>query len=209
MVYVCNGIQKIEEAALASFYQKLDEPTKQRADACRNVSGRQQLLGARMLLLAGLKAELGWETLPPMGQGRQGKPFFPGAEQVFFNISHSHSCVAAAIHTQEVGVDVELIREAYEPQVADRVFTPKEMRMIRQPADFYLLWAQKESYIKAVGKGLGLPLRELEFSRIGGSFDSFGHRFMCGPFEEYALGVCWKGAEQQMPLRAVLPQQLG
>ena len=52
----------------------------------------------------------------------------------------------------------------------DRQFTPDEWTKIRKPSEeqqqlqqFYQYWSLKESYVKAVGVGLGLDLRRLSF----------------------------------------------
>jgi 4'-phosphopantetheinyl transferase len=83
-----------------------------------------------------------------------------------FNLSHTHSLIALALtHEREVGVDVENIFDRPAPvDLADRFFAPREVAdlasvPIRQQQDrFFEYWTFKESYIKARGMGLSIPL---------------------------------------------------
>lgn len=89
-----------------------------------------------------------------------------------FNLSHTDGLIACAF-TQDhaLGVDVEDIsRDGETIKIADRYFSPQEYRaLIALPAQkqndrFFDLWTLKESYIKACGKGLAIPLDEFSFS---------------------------------------------
>ncbi|MCG7378207.1 4'-phosphopantetheinyl transferase superfamily protein [Paenibacillus sp. ACRSA] len=97
-------------------------------------------------------------------QNEYGKPFLRDHADLPFNLSHSGDWVVMISGGHDlVGIDVEQIKPI-DLQIADRFFAPQENRyLISQPADvqletFYRLWTLKESYIKAVGKGLSIPL---------------------------------------------------
>jgi len=66
-----------------------------------------------------------------------------------------------------VGIDVEYMR-AYDSGIAERFFHPGEYARAcrfaeeRRKERFYDLWTIKESYIKALGKGLSLALDSFE-----------------------------------------------
>ncbi|HYP40294.1 MAG TPA: 4'-phosphopantetheinyl transferase superfamily protein [Chloroflexia bacterium] len=94
-----------------------------------------------------------------------GKPTLAG-EAIRFNLSHSHglALIAVTMH-QEIGVDLEWVRDDLEvEQIACRFFSPREVATLRElPAPvrneaFFRCWTLKEAYIKALGKGLSLPL---------------------------------------------------
>jgi 4'-phosphopantetheinyl transferase len=96
----------------------------------------------------------------------------PGAPDIRFNISHTEGLVAcAATVGREVGVDVEHIERRLTQDVADRFFSPQEVADLRalpaheQPVVFFDYWTLKESYIKARGLGLAIPLRQFTFHR--------------------------------------------
>ncbi len=101
-----------------------------------------------------------------------------------FNLSHTRGLVAVAVSLdRDIGVDVEHVRpRALSLDVADRYFAPTEVTALRaQPAGaqrdrFFTYWTLKESYIKARGMGLALPLDQFAFdvdsgADIGIAFD--------------------------------------
>ncbi len=92
-----------------------------------------------------------------------GKPALIGRD-VQYNVSHSGDWVTAAFHaTEPVGVDIERIGEA-DLQLAETMFARSEYEALcREPVEararcFYAIWTGKESYIKARGLGLSIPL---------------------------------------------------
>jgi 4'-phosphopantetheinyl transferase len=81
-----------------------------------------------------------------------------------FNLSHSGPWVALACTPQGViGVDVEVERDV-SPDLMRLVYTPEEQAPLAGGsgpgfrAAFFRQWTLKESFIKAVGCGLSLPL---------------------------------------------------
>jgi 4'-phosphopantetheinyl transferase len=90
---------------------------------------------------------------------------------IHFNVSHTDGLVVCLVSTEnEVGVDTELFaRGTNLLALAPDVFAPKELRdLAALPVDeqaqrAVLLWTLKESYIKARGMGLSLPLDGFAF----------------------------------------------
>ncbi|XP_028397953.1 L-aminoadipate-semialdehyde dehydrogenase-phosphopantetheinyl transferase-like isoform X1 [Dendronephthya gigantea] len=112
-----------------------------------------------------------------LGRTERGKPYLLHAkESLNFNISHQGDFVVlAAESSRNVGVDVmkteikgnQTIPEFF--HTMRRQFTPHEWQTIKQnPSDFKQLemfmrhWCLKESYVKALGVGIGL-LKKLQF----------------------------------------------
>jgi len=100
---------------------------------------------------------------------RYGKPFLGGQfrkSDMRFNMAHSGSFALVAIAWgREIGVDVELVRDAVDfLQIAERFFSIEERRYLssqpstRMKEAFFQCWSRKEAYIKALGKGLSYPL---------------------------------------------------
>lgn len=85
-----------------------------------------------------------------------------------YNVSHAGSWIVAVISMLPVGIDVEVIKPI-DMAVAHRFFSPiecsqlAELTLDQQLIRFYELWTLKESYIKAVGKGLSIPLNSFSF----------------------------------------------
>lgn len=95
----------------------------------------------------------------------------PGEECLSFNISHTHSLIVLGVtRGRALGVDVENVsaREV-SIDIADRYFAPREVAALtatplhEQQYRFFEYWTFKESYIKARGMGLSLPLDKFSF----------------------------------------------
>jgi len=87
------------------------------------------------------------------------------ARELSFNISHTDGLIVLAVtRGGAVGVDLECRGRDADLEVADRYFSPMEVRALRslpleaQRHRFLDLWTLKESYIKARGMGLSIPL---------------------------------------------------
>lgn len=95
----------------------------------------------------------------------------PAAKGIEFNLSHTDGIVAMGVTRERaLGVDVEnrgTQRAALE--IADRFFAPEEVAALRglppseQAQRFFEYWTLKESYIKARGLGLSIPLDRFAF----------------------------------------------
>lgn len=89
-----------------------------------------------------------------------------------FNLSHTRGLIVLALaRSGDLGVDVENIRHRAAPlEIADRFFSAGEVDALAmldpaaRPRRFYEYWTLKESYIKARGMGLSLPLDGFAFS---------------------------------------------
>lgn len=107
--------------------------------------------------------------------GPHGKPFICQPElgwPLSFNLSNTDGLIACAVSWgADVGIDVEDAARSVECQViASSYFAPVEARALlalpgaRQRERFFVYWTLKESYIKARGLGLAIPLEHFWFS---------------------------------------------
>ncbi len=78
-------------------------------------------------------------------------------DRIEFSLSHSGSYAACAIAPVPVGIDIER-HKSDNAGVARRFFTRGECEDITDDERFYLYWTLKESFLKAVGQGLSLPM---------------------------------------------------
>lgn len=110
-------------------------------------------------------------------EGTYGRPEIASENQqarsVRFNIAHTSELVVLAVtRHREVGVDVESIVRPAPLEIADNYFSACEIAALRaMPPDeqalrFWELWTLKESYIKARGIGLSLPLNKFAFRMV-------------------------------------------
>lgn len=105
-------------------------------------------------------------------KGDNGKPEIVDAPwSLRFNVSHTRGMIICGVARQyDLGVDIEHINRNTEvTDIADRFFSPVEVsEMFSLPlADqrnrFFDYWTLKESYIKAWGQGLAIPLDHFSF----------------------------------------------
>ncbi len=106
-----------------------------------------------------------------------GKPKFADAilhARFQFNFSNSSDRGLLAItRGRKVGVDLERVRSMKDRmQLARRYFAESEIQKLfalpeKQQSDaFFRCWTRKEAYLKAVGKGLTFPLRNVEVTLL-------------------------------------------
>lgn len=140
----------------------------------RHEGARRLSLGAA-LLLDRLLEDAG---LPPAGDfqfGKEGKPYLSGQPEVHFSLSHSGELALCALSAFEIGCDVETPRRV-DLALAERFFHPEESALLfslpqrEREAAFLRLWTLKESYVKAIGLGLALPLDAFRILPEGGGY---------------------------------------
>ncbi len=85
----------------------------------------------------------------------RGKPFFKNGS-VYFSVSHSCGLCAIAVSDQPIGVDVEIVKNHYNPRLIEHSLCMKEKNSF--DGDFTRLWCRKEAVAKMTGKGIvGYP----------------------------------------------------
>jgi 4'-phosphopantetheinyl transferase len=103
-----------------------------------------------------------------------GKPFITNHQytELYFNLSHTQGLIACILaYRQAVGVDVERHRQLHDfNALCQTAFSPLEVADIlslkkrsSQEQRFFTYWTLKESYIKARGMGLSIPLQQFSF----------------------------------------------
>ncbi|MNP30218.1 4'-phosphopantetheinyl transferase sfp [compost metagenome] len=94
-----------------------------------------------------------------------GKPLLNNHPNIGFNISHSGDWIAMIWGNdgEYLGIDVEEVKPM-DLHFATNLFTPQENQLLSSKLGdvqldyFFQLWTLKESYVKALGKGLTIPL---------------------------------------------------
>ncbi|MBO9600430.1 MAG: 4'-phosphopantetheinyl transferase superfamily protein [Cohnella sp.] len=133
-----------------------------RLERFRHADDARRSLMAEMLVRAAIGTE--WPTDVASGElafghDRYGKPYLLGHPELHFNLSHSGRWCVCAVSTVPVGVDVEQAR-SMDLGWTDRFLSEEEREDLRARDEsdrlwrFYELWTRKESYAKAVGRGL-------------------------------------------------------
>jgi 4'-phosphopantetheinyl transferase len=133
------------------------------------------------------------------------------ARRIAFNVSHTMGLVVLAVRWERsVGVDVENAhgRNGAWEDLGYQFFAPLEREALKAvPADsrskrFFEYWTLKESYVKARGYGLSLPLDSFSMIFSGqGSIkllidplnnDDVSHWYLwqCWPTQEHVIALC-------------------
>jgi 4'-phosphopantetheinyl transferase len=155
-----------------------DEQTK--AERFHFPKGRSQFIVSRGALRAILSRYLQINpSLLRFDYNPYGKPSLivaQGGDTLHFNLSHSHELGLIAItKNRDIGVDIERINPNFPYlEIAEKFFSPLENSVLLslpqdlQSTAFYNCWTRKEAYIKAVGKGLSIPLNQFDVTLAPG-----------------------------------------
>ena len=170
MRVLITNISPLRDAALyEELLRYVPAERQEKIARCGKQEDRRRSLGAGLLLEYGLRS-LGCSLLPlvpgtetvHLVRGAYGKPELSGGTGVHFNLSHAGDYAAAVLDDGAVGIDVERARRV-NVNVMQRQFTAAENAYLRSKPDAFLrLWTRKESYCKAVGEGLHLPLSSFD-----------------------------------------------
>ena len=150
-----------DDAAYESAYSRLPTWRRRKCDAFRFPADRRRSV-AVWLLLRQMLAErgLGADSLS-VSDNAFGKPAFDLRTGLHFSLSHAGDRVMAAVSDAEVGCDVERIVPVDGGMLravlceAERACLAALSGAARDRA-FIRLWVRKESYVKAVGRGMDI-----------------------------------------------------
>lgn len=167
-----NQRKRLHLLSFLSKEEKLDLPSKiaQNYDV--------SLLG-RVLLKSVVSTQTGVPIRKiSIKKTKTGKPLVQNIPFANYNVSVSHSKKYIAIATcinGKVGIDIESYRE-FDINSVTSFFTNDELTYIfagkevqKQLQNFYQIWTLKESYLKAIGKGLQSNLPEIKIQENRGS----------------------------------------
>ena len=158
------------------------------------------------------------------------EPMTQAVDGLDFNLSHTDGLIVLALaRNLEVGVDAESLARTASLELADHFFSPAEAKALaalpptRRAHRFFELWTLKESYIKARGMGLQIPLDSFGFAlddaddRIGFALwgdargDNAPHRhfWQLRPTPGHLVAVCaaTDGSGMRLVCRDIAPLQ--
>ena len=153
--------------------QSLSETDKNYVEQYKIPYDRYRSLGSKLLLKKAL-LDFGVDVKNAVfSTNRYGKPYLANIKGIFFNISHSGNIAICAVSEFEVGCDVEKIGSPND-NIARYCFAPLEYGQLMCTKNseertilFYRFWTLKESFVKAVGLGLNLPLNDFSINIDG------------------------------------------
>jgi 4'-phosphopantetheinyl transferase len=192
-LFYCLPGQVTDTALLDRYRSLLTDEEAQRMSRFYFAGHRHQFLLTRALVRYCLSL---FHPVEPgewrFSTNRYGKPLVSHPEAgagVSFNLSHASGMIVCAVaHGVDIGVDVEdterttqaafdsLASYFSEREINDLAALPQDLQKQR----FFDYWTLKESYIKARGMGLALPLGQFSFHFDGGKLDEFRVRAELG-----------------------------
>lgn len=134
--------------------------------------GQDPSEAARELLVSALENEYGIPAAEvQIEKDEKGKPYLEGYSDLYISISHSGPYIACAFGDKPVGVDTEMWKahpkwrrivdkmHLREREAFDRACGGAASEEAEEPVEAFCdLWVRKESFLKAIGEGLRIPL---------------------------------------------------
>jgi len=165
ILYATIDQEPLSEARFHQYLSRLPDDLRTSVLRYHNWTDQHLVLFGKLLLLKGL--ERFGIVNPSLGLLKYSdykRPYFD--DTIDFNISHSGRYVLCAISDEyRIGIDVEEIRPIDLQDFKD-LWTHAEWRAIQEADDqhleFYRYWTRKEAVIKADGKGMYIPLKEID-----------------------------------------------
>jgi 4'-phosphopantetheinyl transferase len=166
----------VPDYLLSEYRQLLSQDERRREERFYFARDRRRFVVSRALLRTVLSR---YAPTPPrdwrFATNRYGRPRIVNhgerEQAIGFNLSHTSEVVLLAVsRIAALGVDVEFVRATVAVcEMANRFFATPEraaLRALRPEAQtdrFFEYWTLKESYIKARGMGLSIPLDSFAF----------------------------------------------
>jgi len=165
-----------DEALLARYHALLDESEREQELRLYFAHDRRRHVMTRALVRTVLSRYVDIDPREwTFKVNRHGRPEIvnpqPAAQSLTFSVAHTNGLVVLGVaHERALGVDAENIcmHEAA-VELSDRFFAAEEAESImtlprdRQQRRFFECWTLKESYMKARGTGMALPMDQFSF----------------------------------------------
>jgi len=166
-IYFARYGHSISDRLLHEYLEMIPAKIRVSIERYQRWQDRQATLFGKLLLLKALQTQSQATYLNKfhsMKVSRFGKPFIEGGPE--FSISHSQDIVVVALtQSNAIGIDIEkihpvdkndFIKELPEVAAFYNNHAPDQANHL-----FFDCWTKKESVLKALGKGLLVPLKEV------------------------------------------------
>lgn len=181
-IYLFNGIDTLDESFIENCISFFPSWRKMQMLSYKQFKGKIQNALAYILLIKALIDEGIFHEMPEFYYNEHGKPYLKNYPNWHFNFSHSKNAVCCVIAKEEVGIDIEEVRE-YKEALARYSCSEKEMFILDSSDDkaneFYRLWTRKEAVFKLIGTGINKDIKSiLDRTHINIRSEKVGHLWL-------------------------------
>ena len=208
VLYIANASFLENVSLFDKAYKLVSNQRQKKVDKFKFGKDKRLSLASELLLMFALKEQNISVNNLVFDYKENNKPYLPSLKnKIKFNISHSGEFVICAVSPDEVGCDIEKIKK-YDLNVAKRFFNEKEFQNISLQATeaekqdmFYRYWTLKESFVKALGQGLHLSLKDFQIIIDGQEIsveqkeNSNSYYFKEYDIDNYKCAVCSCGKD--------------
>ena len=164
--YYIDVTQFEDETLFFEKFNVLSPYRQQKITLLRHRKDKNRSLGAGIALDHALATYGLKEKSVEYEFGEWGKPTLKYQPNIHFSLSHSGDYAICSIGDKAMGNDIELIKQGH-LKVADRFFAQEELDWMYAAQEeeavmerMFRIWTMKESFLKATGKGISLPLSD-------------------------------------------------
>lgn len=174
ILYYCLIDKPLPIQTFAEKVELLPHDQQKQISKLRRWENAHASLFGRLLLKRGLTDIGSAASLNDIKCNDYGKPYFENSS-IVFNITHSENFVACIVSddTSSIGIDAEVVKVRDTTDFKD-LWNKDEWADIQRNdiAVFYRYWTCKEAVVKAIGKGLDIPLNQISIgnglAQVGG-----------------------------------------
>ncbi len=175
--YYCANISLVEEPEVFDeWLGKMNMQRREKVLRCKNIKDKRRSLLAGILLRTALEKENILYEDAEFGLSCDGKPILLTHPEIHFSISHSEDYVGCIISDRLVGVDLEYSQKSLFidenenrlEKIAKKSLAPAEWERFSKIDSenkkklFLEYWTKKESFSKAMGKGLKMNFSQID-----------------------------------------------
>ncbi len=193
MEYIIKNINDFNDNEINEFYKKIHEIKRMRIDKFKNSEAKiRSIIGELLLSELLKKRNIDYNDID-YSYNEYGKPYLSDSK-IFFNISHSYDYVITVISDNEIGIDIEKIRNVPK-NIVNQIATEKERKYVLAKEErLFRIYTLKEAYFKLLGNNLNNILN-VEFTikdnKVTCSDESVTSKFI-NDIDGYVIAYCEK-----------------
>lgn len=213
-VYIAKVDGLRDEVVFEESYRKVSAQRREKINKLKQTEDKIRSLGAELLLQYALEQDGISEY--NIAHSEKGKPYLQDksfclqkGQLPYFNLSHAGDYVVCAISNQEIGIDIERMRDNIKVlNLAKRFFSEEEQQKILDSPEekrlevFTKIWTVKESCFKYTGEGLTRDLGVCSIDLTQGIItdSQTGKQYYCKTWNEgnYFLSICFENEEKEI-----------